>query len=117
MKRILTELTAKVGVRGAAVVTRDGMVAASVLDGSVDEEAVAAIGSYLVKNTVRVLAEVKMEDVERVVIVGTRGKIIVVDAGFAFLMVVIDHTINLDVTMLDVAAAAYRLRKASRLEV
>ena len=117
MKRILAELTDKVGVRGAAVVTRDGMVAASALDGGTDEDALAAIGASLVLNTVKALMNVHMEDVERVVIVGTRGKIILVDAGFAFLIVVTDHTINLDVTMLDIAAATYRLRKASRLEV
>ena len=117
MRQILTELTQKVGVRGAAVVTRDGMVAASALTADTDEDALAAIGASLVLDTIKALANVRMEDVERVVIVGTRGKIILVDAHFAFLVVVTDHTIRLDVTMLDIAGAAYKLRKASRMEV
>ena len=117
MKRILKELIQKVGVRGAAVVTRDGIVAASALTRDIDEDALAAIGAALVLDTVKALARIHLEDVERVVIVGTRGRIILVDAGFAFLVVVTDHTIELDVTMLDIAGAAYKLRKASRLEV
>ena len=117
MRHILAELTQKVGVRGAAVVTRDGMVVASALSRDMDEDALAAIGASLVLNTIKALANIEMDDVERVVVLGTRGKIILVDAHFAFLVVVTDHTIKLDVTMLDIAGAAYKLRKASRLEV
>ena len=99
------------------MITRDGMVAASVLTGELDEDALAALGAALVRHAVDALAGVQMSDVERLVVVGTRGKIILVDAGSAFLLVVTDFRVRLDVTLLDITGAAYKLRKASCLTV
>lgn len=117
MRRILSELTQNVGVRGAAVITPDGMVVASALTGELNDESVAALGASLVLRAVHALERVGVRGIDRTVIVASRGKIILIDAGLAYLVVVTDLGINLDLTMLDISGAAYKLRKASRLEV
>lgn len=117
MQRILTELTRQVGVRGAAAVTRDGMLIASALSAEVDEDTVAALGASLVLSTLRALGRLGMTEADRLLIIGSRGRIVLVDAGCAFLLVLTDVGINLDLTLLDITGAAYKLRKASRLEV
>jgi predicted regulator of Ras-like GTPase activity (Roadblock/LC7/MglB family) len=117
VRRLLNELTQNVGVRGAAAVTRDGMVVASALSGELDQDALAAVGAALAEHAIRALNALHVTQVDRLIIVGSRGKIILVDAEVAFLVVVTDLGINLDLTLLDIAAAAYKLRKAAQVEV
>jgi len=117
VKRILAELVENVGVRGAAVVTRDGMLVASALTGELDDDGIAALGASLVLRTVKALDRLAIDGIERMIVLGSRGKIILVDIGSTFLIAVTDLGINLDLTMLDISGAAHKLRKASRLEV
>ena len=58
VREILQELNQSVGVRGSSVVTRDGIVVASALTAELDEDAVAAMASALVLNTISTLEQV-----------------------------------------------------------
>lgn len=117
MRDILQELNQAVGVRGSAVVTRDGMVAASELTAELDEDAVAAMASTLVLNTINTLARVGFGEFSLFTIQASSGKMVVADAGVAFLVVVTDPGVNLDLTLVDISAASYRLRKRGQLGV
>ena len=115
MREVLQELNQSVGVRGSAVVTRDGMVVASLLTAELDEDAVAAMASALVLATLSTLQEAGFGEFSYFTIQATSGKMVLVDAQVAFLVVVTDPEVNLDLTMVDIAAASYRLKKRGQL--
>jgi len=115
VREILQELNQAVGVRGSAVVTRDGMLVASELTAELDEDAVAAMASALVLNTISALERVGFGGFSLFTIRASSGKMVVVDAEVAFLVVVTDPGVNLDLTMVDIRAASYRLQKRGRL--
>ena len=115
MREILEELNQSVGVRGTAVVTRDGMLVASELTAELDEDAVAAMASALVLNSLSTLRRAGFGEFSLFTIQASSGKMVVADAEVAFLVVVTDPGVNLDLTMVDIAAASYRLKKRGRL--
>ncbi len=115
MRKILQDLGECVGVRGCLLVTRDGIVIASELTADLEEESIGAIASSLVLSVVESLGEADFGAFEHYVIDATSGKMVLVDAEVAFLVVVTDKDINLDITMIDISGAAYRLKKAGQL--
>ena len=117
MKDILRLLNQEVGVKGSVVVTQDGMVVASVLGVGLEEEAVAAIASSTILNIRAALAKIGAVAFERMVFVSTYGKMIFVDAGIAYLVVVCDKKLNLDLTIVAVMGAAYRIRNLGQIRV
>ncbi len=117
MKDILRQLNQEVGVKGSVVVTQDGMVVASVLGVGLHEDAVAAIASQTILNIRSAIAQVGAMAFQRMVLVSTYGKMIFVDAGIAYLVVVCDKKINLDLTVVAVMGAAYRIRNLGQIRV
>jgi len=112
---ILQKLNQSVGVRGSAVITRDGMLVASELTAELDEQAVAAMAGTLVQRTLSTLSRAGFGDFSVLTIQASSGKMVMVDAEVAFLVAVTDPGVTLDLTMVDISAAAYRLKKRSRL--
>jgi len=117
MHDILQELNRSVGVRGSAVVAHDGMLVASELTAGLDEDAVAAMAGSLVHNTISTLRRVGFGEFSLFTMQATSGKMVVADAEVAYLVVVTDPGVNLDLTMVDIAAASYRLAKRGQLGV
>jgi len=117
VREILQELNQSVGVRGSAVVTRDGILVASELTAELDEDAVAAMASALVLNTISTLGRAGFGEFSLFTIRASSGKMVMADAEVAFLVVVTDPGVNLDLTMVDISAASYRLNKRGRLGV
>ncbi len=115
MKAILEQLNRSVGINGSAVITRDGIPVISVIPDQTDEEKMAAIAAALIRSVMNSLGQLD-QDVQVVRLEASRGRILVVNAGTVFLVVVTDPTINLDATMLDIKSAANRLRRAVSLE-
>lgn len=116
MKSILEKLNRSVGISGSAVITHDGIPVVSVIPDQTDEEKTAAIGASLIRSAVKSLGELGAQEVRSVCLEASRGRILLVNAGNVFLVVVTDPTINLDTTMLDIKSAANRLEKAASLE-
>ena len=118
MKTILENLNRSVGVIGSAVMTLDGILVESAIAGPSEElgssgndrDALAAIGSSLVLSTGRSLGRLGC-GVESMTIDGSRGRIMLVCAGSAFLLVITDSTITLDSSMLDIRSAVERLQR------
>jgi predicted regulator of Ras-like GTPase activity (Roadblock/LC7/MglB family) len=115
MQQILENLNRSVGVVGSAVMTHDGMLVTSALSDRQDEETLAAIGSSLVTSTQHSLKELDAT-LKLMTVDGSRGKIVLVSAGEAYLLVITDNTIALDATMLDIKSAVQRLRRRISLD-
>lgn len=116
MKAILENLNRSVGVMGSAVITKDGMLVDSVLADALDPDALAAIGSSLVTSLQKSVSRCEDSTLEEMTVEASRGKIVIVNAGSVFLLVVTDSTIALGPTMLDISSAVDKLQKAIRLD-
>ena len=124
MKSILENLNRSLGVTGSAVMTCDGMLVESAISGpserlgvgGYDQEALVAIGSSLVLSTGRALRPLDGAGLALMTVDGSRGKIVLVNAGRAFLLVVTDSTISLDSTMLDIRVAVERIERKISLD-
>jgi predicted regulator of Ras-like GTPase activity (Roadblock/LC7/MglB family) len=103
------------GVKGAAVLTSDGLVAAASLDETLGNDALAGLASYLLMSTNKCLAEGSMGRCGRMVVHATHGKAVFVDLGDSALVVVLDQFSDVEAVRKEVDDAALRIRRASRL--
>lgn len=103
------------GVKGAAVVTHDGLIAAASLDETLGTDAIAGLASYLLMSTNKCLAEGSMGRCARLVVHATHGKAIFVDLGDSALVVVLDQFSDVDAARKEIDDAALRIRRATRL--
>ena len=111
METLLDELNEAVGVKGSMIMTKDGMLVTSRLGESLSEEIVAAMASSMILSTRKALEKMGLHEFSRFLLKSSRGKIILVDAGVAFLVVLADARIKLDVTTIDINRTAYRIQK------
>jgi predicted regulator of Ras-like GTPase activity (Roadblock/LC7/MglB family) len=114
MKSILENLNRSVGVIGSAVMTPDGMLVASAIADREHQDTLAAVGSSLVLSAKKSLKNFGSEP-KMMTIDGSRGKIVLVNAGSAFLLVITESTISLDSTLLDIKSAVAKLQKTISL--
>jgi predicted regulator of Ras-like GTPase activity (Roadblock/LC7/MglB family) len=117
MKDILEKLNKSVGVKGSMIVTSDGITVASVLGKDMDENLVAAMASNTIHNAKKALKKLEAQTFDQFVLTATYGKMVFVDVGVAFIVVVTDKEIHLDQTLIDVSSAAYRIRSLGHLNV
>ena len=117
MRSVLRRLNDVVGVKGSLVVTRDGMVIASHLSPSLKEDLVAAMASSVIHQTRRALERHGMSQFSRVTLVASHGKMIFADTGPAFLVVVIDRTVELGPVGIEIESAAMRIRQQGEIRV
>ncbi len=117
MIEVLDELNSLPGISGSLVATPDGIVVASRLRGSLDPDTAAALVSSLLAGAQSVVRQCGDGGMSRLVMVATRGKVIVTDLGNAYLVVVTDRHIDLDQGLLDIESAAKTLRKLGQITV
>jgi predicted regulator of Ras-like GTPase activity (Roadblock/LC7/MglB family) len=117
MREVLDELNTRPGIRGSLVATPDGMVVAARLDGTFDPETAAALTSTLLVGAQEVGRQCSGQTMSRFVLVSTRGKVIMVDLGNAYLVVVTDRHIDLTQELIEIESAANALRRMGRLPV
>jgi len=117
MEKVLSELNSAVGVKGSAVVTKDGILVKSALDSNLKEEVVSALSSFLIQTTGRALKECGIDSFDRFILTSTHGKVILVNLEDAYLVVVADQFINIDLTLVEIMSVARKLRKMIKIEV
>jgi predicted regulator of Ras-like GTPase activity (Roadblock/LC7/MglB family) len=103
------------GVRGTAVVTTDGLIAASALDPSLGVDVIAGMTSYLMMTTNKGLAEGGLGTCGRLTLTATHGKAVFVDLGESCLVVLFDQFADVNAVRKDIDQAAARIRQSSRL--
>jgi predicted regulator of Ras-like GTPase activity (Roadblock/LC7/MglB family) len=112
---VVTELRGVPGIKGAAVVTLDGLVAAAALDAGTGADVVAGLASYLLMTTNKSLEEGGMGACSRLSLTATHGKAVFVDLAQSYLVVLFDQFADLAATRKDVDEAAARIRRTMRI--
>ncbi len=110
MRDVLLKLNQEVGVKGSLILTRDGVVVASEVASPLNGDQVAAIASDSIRRVNTALREVEAKEFSRFIFNSTYGKMIFLDTGDAYLVVVLDKHINVDFTMMAVDSAAHKIR-------
>ncbi len=115
MDEILETLNRAVGVKGSLIVLKDGVVVKSRLGDGLDTEEVAALATAVIRATEKSLRRVGPEEFSRLILTATHGKMILVDVDPTYLVVVTRRDINLDLTLLEVEHAAYKVKNLGRI--
>lgn len=113
---LLNELARVSGVRGAAVATTDGIVAASRLQGRYRDDVVVGLTSFLISTTHRAIG-IESAKVLRFHLHSTHGKLLVEDLGSAYLVVITDQFARLEAVRVEIEDIARRMRRATRVDV
>jgi predicted regulator of Ras-like GTPase activity (Roadblock/LC7/MglB family) len=110
VRSVLMGLADIPGVRGSLVVTQDGMVVDSLIGKSLREEVVGAMVSSLILGTRRSMEKAQRPPFESLTVVSTHGKLIVSDTGTAFLVVILDKSIDLGHAELEIRSAVRKVK-------
>ncbi|GAB4164148.1 MAG: hypothetical protein Fur0037_29400 [Planctomycetota bacterium] len=113
IQQILSDLCRAPGISEAALVTRDGLMAASALRDPGREETVAGLTSFLMMTTLRYLRETGMEDFTGFTLHATHGKAMFIDIDGAYLVALMDQFADPGVCRAPIASATAMLRKCS----
>jgi len=115
MKEVLSELNQEVGVKGAMVLTHDGVVVTAEIAPPLHSDQVAAIASNSIKDINASLKEMGASPFSKFIFNSTYGKMVFLETGTAYLVVVLDKHLNLDFTMLAISSAGRRIRSLGRI--
>jgi len=115
MREVLLELNQEVGVKGSMVVTHDGVVVTSEIAPPLNGDQVAAIASNSIKDINSALRQIGASEFAKFIFNSTYGKMVFLETGSAYLVVVLDKHLNLDFTMLAIASAGRRIRSIGRI--
>ena len=114
----LGELMHRESVRGAAVVTDDGITVASRLVGRFRDEVVSGLTSFLLLTTRRALSDRESEQrIDRFTIHATHGKLLIQHVGGAWLIVLTDQFARLDAVMPAIDEIGSRVRGLMKIDV
>ena len=111
----VVELRHAPGVRGAAVVTNDGLVAASSQASGLDPEVISGLSSYLMMTTNRSLTEGNYGGCSKLLLNATHGKAVFVQLEDSYLVGLFDQFAEISQADREVEDAVARIRRASRL--
>ena len=117
MRRILKQLNDVVGVKGSLAITRDGMVIASHLGRNLEEELVAAMASAALQSMQRALEPYALHEFHRLTLVASHGKLVLAEAGPAYLVVVMDRNVDVRPVQIEIESAAMRIRQRGEIRV
>jgi predicted regulator of Ras-like GTPase activity (Roadblock/LC7/MglB family) len=117
MRDIVVGLNEVVGVRGSMIMTDDGMVVAAALTGTLEEDTVAAIATAVIRSTHRSFASAGFQGFSRYDMQASHGRMILVDAGSAYLVVVTERNIDIGPAELEIRSAARRIRQQAKIQI
>ncbi|HSO26328.1 MAG TPA: roadblock/LC7 domain-containing protein [Methanobacteriaceae archaeon] len=108
--RILKDLGRINGVNGSLVVGKDGLIIETEVPSDIDAELVAAMSSAVFGTAERSAEEMKHEPLEQVMIEGSRGKTLMIDADEGILVLITDIDINLGLIRIEMRRSAERVK-------
>ena len=111
----IAELHRLPGVKGAALITNDGLIVAASLAESLQSEVISGLTSYLLMTTQRCLEEGGLGKATSYVLTATHGKAIVVTIDESSLVLMLDQFADVATAKREAMEAAQRVRRASRL--
>lgn len=113
---ILDRMNHGVGVRGSMVVTGDGVVVATALGHDLEEDRVAAMASSVIRSTQHALTSLD-GSFDRFILTAVHGRMVFFDVGPAFVVVLTEKNINLEATLLEIDAAARKIRALGEINI
>ncbi len=117
MKDVLKRLNSEVGVKGSMILTQDGIVIASDLGTGLQEERLAAISSSAIKGINAAIEPVEREGFHRFSFISAHGKMVILRTGDAYLVVVLEPSIKLDVTLIAIVSAARKVSNLGQIRI
>lgn len=112
---VLNDLRRTAGVKGAAVLTHDGLLAAAALEERFQSDVVVGLTSYLMMTTSRSLREGGLGACSQVVLHATHGKAIFATVDESYLVVLVDQFADLTTVRREFQEASMRIRRTTRL--
>lgn len=109
MYQILEELNKTSGITGSMIVGNDGIVIASDLDTSLEEEAVGALAASITSNIQKSLDRLRQTDLAQVTIEAESGKLFFSDAGVGILVVTAMRDVNIGLIRLEIKNAISKI--------
>lgn len=112
LTKILQDMKKIGNILGSAVISKDGLVIASNLSDSVDEDTFAAMSAAMEGAAETAAQELNQGELNQIIVDAEKGKIITIAAGKKALLVILANTgINLGLALLELGKAAYRIEK------
>lgn len=112
MREVLEELNKTSGVTGSMLVADDGMVIASDLDSTNEDETVGALASSIVSAVSKSVEKLGRDRWEQITIEADRGKMFLADAEVGMLVVTTEQQANIGLVRLEIKNAIHRLQKS-----
>lgn len=109
MYEALSELNKTTGITGSMVVGVDGIIIASDLDESVEEEAVGALAASISANIRKSLDRLNATPLRDVTVEAEYGKLFMSDVNVGILVVTTEPEINMGLVRLEMKNAATKL--------
>lgn len=115
MRAVLAELNDATGARASLVVARDGMLVVADVREGIDLDRIAALGALLVTEVLAALDDNGLEGTAEVELAAERGKIVAVQAGPTYLIVLLGARLEIGPGSLEIRSAAARIAKETTL--
>ena len=110
MRDVLIDLNQEVGVKGSAILLRDGVLVQAEMGPPLNADVVAAVASSTIQLTNNSLNQINAAPFSKFVFNAAYGKMVFFDTGDAYLVVVLEKHINTDMLMLSIQSAARKIR-------
>lgn len=115
MKDILAELNDTISGRGSVVLSKDGLLIASVVGEGIDVERLSALGAAVVREVGRSIRDAGLETFNQVEIAAEQGKVILVEAGPTYLLVLLGARLEIGPGSIEIKSAAHRVEREAEL--
>ena len=111
MHEVLEDLNKTSGITGSMLVASDGIVIASDLDSTNEEDTVGALASSIAVVIRKSMEKLGRERFSQVTIEAERGKMFLADAGVGMLVVTAENKANIGLVRLEIKQAVARLQE------
>ena len=115
MYEILDQVNKIRGVQGSLVMGKDGIVVASDISTDVKDDAVAAVASQVLGSLQGALRRMDLGAFSRFVVTGSDGRIVMLDAGNALLITLLEPDVNMGLVTVELKRAGERVLEKSLL--
>ena len=110
LETILNGLRKTGGVKGSAVISRDGLIVASDLSEHVDAETFAAMSAAMQGAAETAASELKQGNLKQIIVEADKGKVITTSAGEQTILVILaSPDINLGLALIELGRASGKI--------
>ena len=110
LETILSGLKKTGGVKGSAVISRDGLIVASDLSENVDADTFAAMSAAMQGAAETAASELKQGNLKQIIVEADKGKVITTSAGEKTILVILaSPDINLGLALIELGRASGKI--------